>query len=167
MANIQPYWTQREVGLLDTVTTFEELVDIALIILRRMEEDNKPIVQICGPMSTGGLGNLEANMKVFQLAILEARKRGCAVFDQVLFQEAMIRIADWKPHKPYCQDILDVFYRGIFHSRMVKHTLFLPGWKTSRGSVWERKMLTLLSIPTEEYPEEWWECVMIDFQRAA
>jgi hypothetical protein len=49
--------TPAEQQALQCVSTFEELADIAIATLRRMGDAHKEIVQICGPMSTGGCGN--------------------------------------------------------------------------------------------------------------
>ena len=56
------HWTEDEVMALQATTTFDEVAEVAIVILTRMKALGQPIVQICGPMSTGGLGSLQKNM---------------------------------------------------------------------------------------------------------
>ncbi len=149
------YWTDKEIKSLDSAPTFYELGDIALTILQRMKKVGKPIVQICGPMSTGGRGNLEENMKFFGQTVQIATNKGLTVFNQMPFQDAMIRIAKWKPGDAYAEDILEIFYRKIFESGLLDEVLFLPDWQSSRGARWERDIAVKLNIPIKEFPVEW------------
>ncbi len=149
------HWTDEEERRLEAADSFEELAEIALIILNRMAGLGQPIVQICGPMSTGGFGNLDDNMKHFERAVEEAYKRGLTVFNQLPFQSAMKRILNWTPDQPYELKILEVFYRRVFESGHIKRTLFLADWESSFGAVWERKLVAVLAIEIDEYPLEW------------
>ena len=65
----EKYWTVAEIMELERVNEFNELAQIGLIVLDRMSKEGKTIVQICGPMSTGGLGSLKKNMDYFQYAV--------------------------------------------------------------------------------------------------
>lgn len=151
------YWTEKEHRLLETVSTFEETAEVALTILARMSHPNREIAQICGPMSTGGLGNLRANMIRFQLAVDRALDNGLVVFDQIPFQQAIIRLCKLKKNNQteYDWEILEIFYRQIFESGHVHRTLFLPGWQESIGARWERELVTKLGLIVEEYPTHW------------
>jgi hypothetical protein len=150
------HWTDIEKKALKNVATLEETAEIAIAILIRMKQLNgHKVIAICGPMSTGGLGNLQTNMCRFRRAIAIASKNGLVVFDQTPFQEAIIRVTGYKEGVEYCVDILEVFYRKIFESGHISKALFLPRWQTSKGASWERQLLASLKIPIEEYPEEW------------
>lgn len=150
------YWKEIEKEALKNTATLTETASIAISILVRMKESNgHQVVTICGPMSTGGLGNIEANMHRFRQAIDAAQDNGLVVFNQVPFQEAIVRITGYKEGSEYCMDILEIFYRNIFESGYISKTLFLPGWQSSRGASWERELVTSLGIPAEEYPIEW------------
>ena len=141
---------------LDSAETFEELADIGIDILKQMNISGKPIVQMCGPISTGGLGSIEKNIARLEKAIEVANKKGLQVFNQAPFEGAMKRLAPKYPKVDgYCTAILEIFYRRIFESGFVKKGLFLPGWQSSKGATWERKLLSDLGIKIEEYPEEW------------
>ena len=151
------YWTQIEFEALEQVENFEQMADIALIILKRMNLYNPEIIEICGPMSTGGTGSLEANMAVFQYAVIKADQEGLMVFDQVPFQNAIVRIMNQRGDTKYCEDILEIFYRRIFESGYIYKGLFLPGWESSKGARWERNLLQELHIHIDEYPTHWLE----------
>ncbi len=150
------YWTDAENLALRDITSFDQMVPVGIGILKRMAEKNTHIIQLCGPMSTGGLGSLEANMARFERALKTASERGSCVFDQTPFQDAMIRLgADWETRKEYCVDILHIFYRGIFKSGYVHELMFLPGWESSVGARWEYEEAKLLGLKISNYPEEW------------
>ena len=141
---------------LNSVETFEELADIGIDILKQMSLSGKPIVEICGPISTGGLGNLEKNLAFLESSIKIANKKGLQVFDQTPFEGAMKRLSIKYPKKDgYDVSILEIFYRKIFESRLISKALFLPDWQSSKGATWERKLALKLGITVEEYPIEW------------
>lgn len=149
------YWTDEEKELLEKVASLEETADVAVSILKRMRGEGKPVVQICGPMSTGGAGSFEENMARFQKAIERASENGLTVFNQIPFQTAIIRLTDYYEGSPYNTDILEVFYRRVFECGYISKALFLSDWQSSRGAVWERNLVSDLGIEIEEYPEEW------------
>ncbi len=138
------------------VETFEDLAEIAIKILRELDKSGKPIVQICGPISTGGLGSLEKNLTRFEKAIKTATKNGLQVFNQAPFEDTIRRISTKYPKtNGYCMPILDVFYKKVFESGYIKTALFLPDWQGSKGATWERELVTSLGIEVKEYPEAW------------
>lgn len=151
------HWTNTEVEALKRASTFEQTADIAIVILASMRALDQPVVQICGPMSTGGLGNLNRNLAYFQRAIDVASEKGLTVFNQIPFQQAIDRIDQVSKNGQYCMDILEVFYRRVFESGHISKTLFLPDWQSSIGATWERNLVAELGIPIEEYPTEWLE----------
>lgn len=150
------HWTSEELASLDRVSNFHQLADVAIGVLSRMRSCTKePIVQICGPMTTGGLGRLDWNMAFFEHALKVALKRGLVVFNQIPCQRAIGRIVKLYPVRAYCQEILDIFYRKVFESGHVGRTLFLPAWRSSHGASWERDLMTSLTIVAEDYPLKW------------
>ncbi len=150
------HWTEIEIQALAGVSTFEELAEVAVCIVGRMSATGKEVVQICGPMSTGGLGNLKDNMARFRLAIDRAAENGILVFDQIPFQNEIIRLCSFKEGQDkYDWEILEVFYKRIFESGYVHRALFLPGWEDSVGASWERELTTKLGLIVEDYPVEW------------
>lgn len=150
------HWTDVEREALKSASSLEEIAEIAISVLLRMKSNgHRQVVQICGPMSTGGLGSTKLNMERFRLAVKRAAAQGLIVFDQLPFQEAIIRITEYREGGEYCTAILEVLYRRIFESGHVDKAFFLPGWQGSVGASWERKHLTKLGIPIEEYPMKW------------
>lgn len=157
---MQHFWTEEDKARLARVATLEEAADVALAVLERMNQHasqhGREIVQVCGPMSTGGLGNIAANMAHFERAVNVLKHRGLLVFDQMPFQDAIIRICKYKEGDgKYHVEILEVFYRRIFESGHVKRAYFLRDWESSRGATWERWICTELGIIVDEYPDEW------------
>lgn len=143
---------------MDKAETFEDLAEIAINIIKEMSKSGLPIVEICGPISTGGLGSLEKNLARFENAIEKAIKNGLQVFNQAPFEVAIKRLSDKYPKTDgYCMSILDIFYRKVFESGYIKIALFLPDWQSSRGATWERKTVSDLGIEIREYPLEWLE----------
>jgi hypothetical protein len=96
-------------------------------------------------------------MARFRQAIETASEHGLVVFNQLPFQDAIIRISSFDENSvdSYDMAILEVFYKRVFESGYVKKTLFLPDWQSSKGARWERELVSKLGIPIEEYPIEW------------
>ena len=150
-----PHLTESEAIALEKAESLVEAAEIAVSVLARMNASGRPIVQICGPLTTGGLGNLEANSARFERAIEIARERGLTVFNQMPFQEAIVRLSKHAYSDEYDMDILEIFYRKIFECGHVATALFLPDWESSRGASWERGVVSSLGIRVEEYPLAW------------
>lgn len=156
------HWTEEEHNALEVAESMDALADIALTILSRMKEHNKSIIQVCGPMTTGGFGKMVHNMELFEHVVANAEKDGYFVFNQLPFQDAMIRIIDFKENfSVYPMEILDVFYGKIFHSGYLSGVLFMPdykqfkGYTSSVGAVWEYERGKRLGMTVEMCPEVW------------
>lgn len=148
-------FTPAERRLLRAAADYHQLSEIALIVLREMATHGRPIVMISGPMSTGGLGSFKANMKNFRKAVEQAKRRGVFVFDQMPFQDAMIRISRFVEGAKYDKNILHVFYRTLLRSGLVNEVLFLEDWSSSKGARFERKECLAVGVPVEKYPMHW------------
>ena len=121
------YWKIEDKDELQKAVTYEELAQIALRILGRMPQ---PIAQVCGPISTGGLGSIEENMKVFQETIQGLVDKGVTVFNQMPFEEPMFRIVR-PPYNKGQPQLLELFYLPIFESGFVNILYFMSQWDTS------------------------------------
>lgn len=152
---MQEHWSDEHRARLITIGSLEEAGIMAVDLLSELAASGKEIVQICVPMTTGGLGNLQANMNRFALAVETARANGLHVFNQIPFQEVIIRVTDHHSGGGYDMNILEIFYRTIFESGHVSRALFLPDWESSRGARWERDCVAACGIKIEEYPAEW------------
>jgi putative component of membrane protein insertase Oxa1/YidC/SpoIIIJ protein YidD len=157
-------------GELASAETYTALADAAIRVLRKMRglySQQKTIVQVCGPMSTGGLGSVQENMTVFTAAIRqldEARYHtvGEVVFDQIPCQDAIVRImrAHPIPGGGYDERILTHFYAPLFRAGVIKRCYFLPGWESSHGASWERGIVSKHGIEICDYPDDLYERVL-------
>ncbi len=151
------YWTEFEIVALRGVNDFHRMADVGLLLLERMQRaDDRPIVQICGPMSTGGKGSLAANMAFFKKTVRVAIEQGAHVFDQTPFEESIVRLAvEHDARREYCKDILHIFYKRLFQSGRMEGLLFLPDWQSSVGAQWEHEEAQRIGLRVENYPAEW------------
>lgn len=141
---------------LDSAQTFEELADIGLSMLKQISLSGKPIVQICGPISTGGFGNHKKNLAYLEKAIEVANKKGLQVFDQTPFDDAMAKLSEkYAKTEGYTLPILETFYKKIFKSGLITKVIFLPDWQSSKGATWERNVASQFHMKVEDYPKEW------------
>ena len=141
---------------IDSVKTFEELADIGIETLKQMSLSGKPIVQICGPITTGGFGNHKKNLAYLEKAIKLANKKGLQVFDQTLFDNAMSKLSvKYTEMNEYNTPVLETFYRKVFESGLIAKVIFLPDWQSSKGATWERNVASRFHMKVEDYPKEW------------
>ncbi len=160
------YWDERLLVRLNRANSYTELWWVARTILRRMP---RPIVEVCGPISTGGLGSREENCRAFSLAITWLRKRGFSVFDQMPFQNQMARMMDAYKRQnggQYDMRVLEEFYEPIFGSGMIGEGRFLPGWGDSVGATWERGKMVTLGIEVCEFPPDIFARIVTKVKRA-
>lgn len=119
--------------------SFEELGKLVASIMKR---HGGPFHVVSGPISTGGVGTREGNLKVFQ-AVIEylAEKEGLLVFSQIPFEDKLGELVEaWKKKNPqadYPWPILHVFYDEFFSSGTVDTLHFIDGFRSSIGAVWE------------------------------
>ncbi len=128
------YLTKKEAEDINKAETFYELVNIAYKALDRM---NNPIIQVCGPISTGGSSSVKENIKNLSRAIDVLTKKDFNVFNQLFFEDAFDRIMNKYEVKSYDKPILNEFYGPIFKSGKIKELYFIPGWQDSVGAKWE------------------------------
>lgn len=130
------YWTHDDEAALPAARSFTELAVVALRVVARMP---KPIAQVCGPISTGGLGNIAKNFGVFDATIGHLIQQGITVFDQIPFEEHIFRIIENRWGTRQNNQLLEEFYLPIFSSGHVARLYFIHGWDTSTGAVWEHQ----------------------------
>mgnify|MGYP003395119273 CR=1 FL=1 len=138
------YYGRDDLRAIRSSETFEQLLEIAFVILGRMPEIG--VGMVCGPITTGGLGNLHDNLALFTRAIVHLDARGEHVFTQLPFETAMQRI---KANKDYCNkknQLLETFFRPIFNSGRIKMLYFMPRWNTSVGTMWEHDLAKKMYI---------------------
>ena len=144
MAN--KYWTEEDHKALREATTYKQLLEVALCVLARMPE---PRAQVCGPISTGGAGSVEENLKRFDQVIEKLQKENIEVFDQIPFEIPMQKIKTLNKVEGYDNNLLNDFYLPIFESGLVYKFYFLPDWESSTGATWEHEQARRLGLEIE------------------
>lgn len=139
---MEKYFTRDDLRAIEEAKNFKDLSIVAFKVIKRMPP---PVVQVCGPMTTGGKGTIEENFGVFRKSIRMLVERGENVFNQMLFQDSIQRMKaeDW--YKDGNQ-ILDEFYLPIFESGFIKTLYFIKGWDQSFGASWEHEQALRLGI---------------------
>lgn len=138
--------------------SFAELVPIALAELEKFVGGCNIV---CGPISTGGRGSVEENLKVFFGTIDALRSEGREVFSQKPYEERIFFFRTrWQGEDPsrsgaYCMPILEEFYEPLFKRGIIKDAWFIPGWESSFGARWERKTLTALGVTIHDLTTDW------------
>ncbi len=145
------YWTEKEKSALEVAVSFNDLLVIALAVLDRMPD---PVAQVCGPISTGGRGSTELNLKVFDATIERLLKEGINVFDQVPFEQPMVRMRAQDKTGKYNDQLLLQFYLPLFQSGRITRFYFIHDWPSSKGASWERLQAQRLGIKIEDLPED-------------
>lgn len=136
--------------------TFAELSLIAVAELRKFKDGAEIL---CGPITTGGRGNVEENLQVFATTIHTLQQQGRSIFNQMPYEERIFYLTRcWKEQNPsvaaeYHTPILDGFYAPLFKTGIIRRGLFLPGWKSSRGARWERQQFFELGIEVQDLYE--------------
>ncbi|MFA5932053.1 MAG: hypothetical protein WC793_01600 [Candidatus Paceibacterota bacterium] len=137
------YWEEKDWQDLEKVESVNDLRTIALRIINRMD---KPFVQVCGPVATGGFGSVEKNLDAFNEAIIKLQGQGLNVFDQMPFETPMQVLKKKFSVEKIGKEILNDFYLPIFESGMVSTFYFMSSWQTSLGSKWEHEKAKELGI---------------------
>ncbi len=149
-------WKANSFQLIEEAKSFTDLKDIALKVIKDMPPDAG---QVCGPISTGGKGSIEENLKIVHNVIEKLDKQGKNIFNQMPFEDVMQVI---KPQtnlstKEANQKLLDDFYLPIFQSRLIKTLYFIHDWKSSHGAQWEHDKAKELGIEIIYLPEDFLE----------
>ncbi len=145
------HWTQTEADELQSINTYAQLHQRAIKKLLRLPQ---PVVQVCGPLSTGGRGNFAANMQVMNQAVELLVKQGKTIFDQRPFETPMRRILLAKNLPGYDYDLLNEFYLPLFETGRIKEFHFIPGWQGSTGARWEHNQAKRLGIAIFYFAEK-------------
>lgn len=78
--------------------TYKEIMVIAMRNVKAVYDKytvgkkTPAMMQVCGPISTGGAGNVKDNLALFETAICTIKKIGYYVFNQIPYEDAMGRI---------------------------------------------------------------------------
>lgn len=148
-------WSSYDRKELEKARSFKTLSVIALNVISRIPGD---IEMVSGPISTGGVGTLEGNRRVFEktIEILIDEQRN--LFSQMPFEDKMVELYKiWHEEHPtgkYCLPILYDFYEVIFSRGRVTKLNFIFGWESSFGARWEHDNCDRWKIKREYLTEE-------------
>jgi len=137
------YWGEKDWQDLKSAESISDLYVIASRVINRIP---KPIVTVCGPIATGGLGSIEKNLNAFNQTIINLQNGGLNVFDQMPFEEMMQKLTRKLQKGEYPVNILTDFYLPIFESGILSESYFMPDWGSSRGATWEYEQFKRLGI---------------------
>lgn len=96
----------------------------------------QPVGQVCGPITSGGVGKIDGNLEIFRRAVESLITQGKNIFDQLPFEPHLFRVRESKYHNGELQ-LLEEFYGPILGSKLVKALYFIRGWESSFGASWE------------------------------
>ena len=137
------YWTEEDRWGLEMAKNYRDLNKIALRVLKRMPETRG---ELCGPITSGGAGSVEANLKRFDRAIKKLIADGTEIFSQMPFEAIIQDMRERMNITEYDTYILDEFYLPIFESGLIRRMYFLPDWETSIGAQWEHEQAKRLGL---------------------
>ncbi len=145
---LSEYYTRKILKQIASATDYKSLNSIGMNILMAMlhEHPFKPIAMICGPISTGGKGSRNENLKIFSRAIDRASAGGLFVFSQMPFENDMERIYKSNQNLQGTR-LLEEFYLPMFNSGLIKLLCFIPDWEHSVGARWKHEQAEVLHIP--------------------
>ena len=126
----------KDVIRIKAATKYSHLAKVAINILERMPEGKTGMV--CGPITTGGWGDKDVNLCMFNAAIITLIKNRYSIFNQMPFENKLKELQD-KSGLDYDERILTEFYGPIFESGLINYQYFMHNWRTSKGATWEHE----------------------------
>lgn len=150
--------------------SFSELADFAVELCRK----NGHTQIVCGPITSGGLGNIRDNFEAFAASVWKmsdylntAYMPTQPLLNQLDFEpELWALLKRWRKDNPSSEGnpILEEFYEVIFSQ--VEFTLahFLPGSDTSFGAQWERARFLRQQRLVRDIHPGWVEIALRDWR---
>jgi hypothetical protein len=174
---VTEHWCDKDHELLSACDTFEKLAEKGIQLLYRVYEGAKrgTVAFIAGPMTTGGIGGFKQNLQLHEHTIAVAREQRLTVFNQIPFQNHMIRIGKLGSKlkfevtdTDYPLAIITDFYYPLFESKLISDFLLLPGYQSSRGAMLElHKAVEVERISIRGYPKAWYTEALSRYQKLA
>lgn len=156
MNGLLNYWDKKSLELIELA---EDYSDLYAVVKEMLPKIRQPIGQVCGPITSGGKGSLEENLRIFEKTILRLSSKGISIFNQLPFETTLERIwkADKRDLKIRNLDLLEGFYLPIFESGFIKDLYFIYGWNSSFGTTWEHKEAKKIGLNIIYLPENFHE----------
>lgn len=146
-------FSEQEIAHIYQTTSFTEL---ATIVKKALTKTNTPLVELCGPLTTGGAGSYEKNMQVYKQAATYLEQHEVHVFDLVSIEKQIVKLVNEYEDNTIAQkELLNNFFLELFSSGNIHQAYFLPGWRSSNGASWEHEQCKKLGIQTIEMPADW------------
>jgi hypothetical protein len=142
-------WTPRDVVTYYSVQTIEELGQLGVVIARRMRQ---PLGQVCGPITSGGSGNVTENIRTINEWVNCLESKGLPIFNQLNFHSAIVRLHREGKLPDMGEQLLNGFFLPLFENRILQKVLFVPNWQGSFGTAWERKKAAEFGIDIIDLP---------------
>lgn len=171
------HWTEEDHAEQDRCESMHHLAELGIKLAKRLKEQSPDgsVILLSGPMTTGGLGSFDRNIKLFECAIIVAREKGLTVYNQLPFQKGMIRILGLNRNPSfkaeaagYPMSILTDFYGPLLDSKLVSDLFQLRDHASSFGARWEEARARLVEmIHIRSYPSLWYEEAMRRYRRLA
>ena len=139
------YWDRKLLRRVFSVGTYSELGKLALGLAEKMP---KPIMQVCGPIATGGLNSVEKNLDVLNRTIRKLTLNGEVIFNQMPFEWPMqeLRRKSTLSVEETGNMLLNDFYLPVFESGLISGLHFIYCWESSYGARREHGQAERLGI---------------------
>jgi len=137
------FYELHDINQMSMAQSYRDLTPIGMRVLNRIPGE---AVMVCGPISSGGVGFMKGNIRVLRAAIMRVAASGECVFTQLPFEGAMQNIKSRLLPESDALSLLELFYRPLFESGMIKRLYFVPSWKSSAGACWEHGVALELGI---------------------
>jgi len=149
-------WTKEVEEKAANAGSFIELGLIALNYLETLYASNggKKFGIVSGPITSGGVGNIEGNREIFRKTIENLENLGILIFDQMPFQPHMDRIRKTLGDSYDQSGLLDSFYLPLFKSGYLGRMYMIHDFQSSFGSRWEHTIALDFSVERVLLPED-------------
>lgn len=139
----------------------DSLPALAMIALDELTKVGDNCALVCGPVSSGGMGNVDDNLGVFNATIASLRRTDPMVFDTLPFEAGIIGLRNAFEDNPanagksFLMPLMSEFYQPLCSHPSLTHAYFIPGWEASFGSTLQRGMLIALKRRIIDLPPDW------------
>ena len=123
----------------------DSLLQLSSKAISEISSSSRVTIQFCGPISSGGFGNVEENLRSLSSIIKSTKSAGIPGFNQLAYERQFDAILG--PYHGYDYPLLEYFYGTILSSGVISALIFLPLWDSSVGSRWEHDYANSLGIP--------------------
>lgn len=149
-------WTPEIEARAKKIWSFGELGGIGGEVAYETRKRYGPQVKlgmVSGPISTGGLGSVAANIVAFEKTVSLLQVLNVPLFNQLPFEPHMWRIAEAEGDDFDPKELLEGFYLPLLMSGCIGTLYFIHGWESSNGAQWEHGKTIELGLGRAFLPE--------------